>query len=73
MRPPPVSALPTMLQNPFYIGIVEWDGVRHRAKHGVTFHTQNIEISEVYTLAYLPGERPDCALAHCGAPGYLLG
>ncbi|CAN5620734.1 hypothetical protein BH24ACT26_BH24ACT26_15880 [soil metagenome] len=31
--PPPVSALATMLQNPFYIGIVEWDGVRYSGKH----------------------------------------
>jgi site-specific DNA recombinase len=31
--PPPVSALATMLQNPFYIGIVEWDGVQYEGKH----------------------------------------
>jgi site-specific DNA recombinase len=31
--PPPVSALATMLQNPFYIGVVEWDGVRYPGQH----------------------------------------
>jgi site-specific DNA recombinase len=31
--PPPVSALATMLANPFYIGIVEWDGARYPGRH----------------------------------------
>jgi site-specific DNA recombinase len=31
--PLPVSALATMLQNPFYIGVVEWDGVQYPGKH----------------------------------------
>ena len=30
---PPVSALAIMLQNPFYIGVVEWDRVRYPGKH----------------------------------------
>jgi site-specific DNA recombinase len=31
--PPPVSALATMLQNPFYVGVVEWDGVQYPGRH----------------------------------------
>jgi site-specific DNA recombinase len=31
--PPHVAALATMLQNPFYIGVLEWDGVQYEDKH----------------------------------------
>jgi site-specific DNA recombinase len=31
--PPPVSAIARTLANPFYVGIVEWDGIEYPGKH----------------------------------------
>lgn len=77
--PPPVSALATMLQNPFYIGIVEWDGVRYPGKHKALL-SKNLfervqEVLRAHNKAGVRTRRHDHylkGLLHCGQCGNRL-
>ena len=58
--PPPVSALATMLQNPFYVGVVEWDGVQYPGRHKPLFERTS---SSAARRRSRHATRPGCASA----------
>ena len=77
--PPPVSALATMLQNPFYVGIFEWDGVQYEGKHKA-LASRNVfercqEVLATHNKAGVRTRRHDHYLKgmlHCGQCGSRL-
>lgn len=78
-KPPVMSKLAEMLANPFYIGIVEWNGVRYQGQHKPLISQAVFgKVQEVLRMHDKAGVRQRChdhylkGLLHCGECGRRL-